>query len=94
MTCPCLSNEKKLYISLQTALLAFLFFNPMLFKAVASVLGRWVAGADGAPTMLGLVLHAVLFGLVLYLFMKPSSPKKAAEEAKSQRQNVPGLPLL
>jgi hypothetical protein len=94
MTCPCLSNEKKLYISLQTALLAFVFFNPMLFKAVASVLGRWVAGSDGAPTMLGLLLHAVLFGLVLYLLMKPTTPKKAAEEAKSQRQNVPGLPLL
>jgi hypothetical protein len=94
MTCPCLSNDKKLYISLQTALLAFLFFNPMLFKAVASVLGRWVAGADGAPTMLGLALHAVLFGLVLYLLMRPTTPKKAAEEAKSQRQNVPGLPLL
>lgn len=94
MTCPCLSNEKKLYISLQTALLAFVFFNPMLFKLVAGVLGRWVASADGAPTMLGLVLHAVLFGLVLYLLMRPSSPKKAAEEAKIQRQNVPGLPLL
>lgn len=94
MTCPCLSNEKKLYISLQTALLAFVFFNPMLFKAVSSVLGRWVAGSDGAPTMLGLVLHTVLFGLVLYLLMKPTSPKKAAEEAKIQRQSVPGLPLL
>lgn len=94
MTCPCLSNQKKLYISLQTALLAFVFFNPLLFKAVSSVLGRWVSGADGAPTMLGLVLHAVLFGLVLYLLMKPTSPQKAVEEAKIQRQNVPGLPLL
>jgi len=95
MTCPCLSNDKKLYISFQTALIAFVFFNPLLFKAVASVLGKWVAGADGAPTMLGLLLHAVLFGLVLYLLMRPTSPKKAAEEAsRSQRQNVPGLPLL
>ncbi len=91
MTCACLSNEKKLYISFQTALIAFVFFNPMLFKAVSSVLGRWVASADGAPTMLGLLLHAILFGLVLYLLMKPTSKK---EEAKNQRQSVPGLPLL
>jgi hypothetical protein len=94
MTCPCLSNQKKLYISLQTALLAFVFFNPMLFKLVASVLGKWVSDSAGAPTMLGLLLHTVLFGLVLYLLMRPTSPKKAAEEAKIQRQNVPGLPLL
>jgi hypothetical protein len=94
MTCACLSNQKKFYISLQTALLAFVFFNPLLFKLVASVLGRWVSDSAGAPTMLGLALHTVLFGLVLYLLMKPKWGDAKKEEAKIQRQNVPGLPLL
>lgn len=93
MTCACLSNEKKMYISLQTALIAFLFFNPLLFKLVSSVLGKWVASGEGAPTMLGLALHTVLFGLVLYLLMKPTKSQKE-EAAKIQRQNVSGLPLL
>lgn len=84
-SCPCLSNEKKMYISIQTALLAFILFNPMTFQAVRGLIGGWVATTDGLPKTLGLLLHTALFGLILYVLMKPS---------KNQRQSVPGLPLL
>lgn len=84
-SCPCLSNQKKLYISIQTALIAFILFNPMTFQAVRSLIGGWVATAEGLPKTLGLLLHTALFGFILYVLMKP---------AKNQRQSVLGLPLL
>jgi hypothetical protein len=86
-SCPCLSNEKKMYISIQTALIAFVLYNPMTFQAVRSLLGGWVASAEGLPKILGLFLHTALFGLILYVLMRPTKPK-------NQRQNVLGLPLL
>lgn len=91
MTCPCLSNQKKMYISIQTAIIALIVFNPLLFKMMGSVLGDWVSSQAGLPTMAGLLLHGVVFAVILYFLMKPT---KAAEDVKSQRQSVPGLPLL
>ena len=93
MTCPCLSNQKKMYISIQTAIIALIVFNPLLFKMMGSVLGGWVSSQAGLPTMAGLVLHGVVFAVILYFLMKPV--KTAGDDgAKNQRQNVPGLPLL
>lgn len=92
MTCACISNEKKMYISIQTALIAFVIFNPVLFQVVSGVLGRWIASSDGCPTMMGLFLHVALFGIIIYLLMKPN--KKTAEQIKNQRQTLPGLPLV
>ncbi len=86
-SCPCLSNQKKMYISIQTALIAFVLFNPMTFQAVRGLIGGWVATAEGLPKILGLLLHTALFGLILYVLMKPT-------KSKNQHQNVPGLPLL
>jgi hypothetical protein len=88
MTCPCLSNDKKMYISIQTALIAFVLFNPMMFQAVRGILGGWVASVDGLPKTMGLLLHTVLFGIILYVLMRPTTTPK------NQRQSVPGLPLL
>jgi hypothetical protein len=96
MTCACLSNQKKLYISIQTAVIAFLIFNPVLFKVVRSVLGGWISSADGCPSMAGLFVHALVFTGVLYLLMKPSFNKKGGggDDSKNQRQSVSGLPLV
>ena len=100
MTCACLSNKKKLYISIQTAVIAFLIFNPLLFKVVRSVLGGWVASADGLPSMAGLLVHALVFTAVLYLLMKPSKEDGplfsggSGDASKNQRQTVSGLPLV
>ena len=88
MTCPCLSNDKKMYISIQTALIAFVLFNPMMFQAVRGILGGWVASVDGLPKTMGLLLHTALFGFILYVLMRPT------KQIKNQRQSVPGLPLL
>lgn len=94
MTCPCLSNQKKLYISIQTALLAFVLFNPLMFQAVRGLLGGWISSSEGCPSMFGMLLHAIIFTVILYFLMKPTTKKVEEEIIKTQRQNVPGLPLL
>jgi hypothetical protein len=82
MACACISNEKKIFISIQTAIIAFVLFNPVVFNFVRSILGTWVSSVDGCPTVSGLVLHSVLFGLIVYLLM-----------IKRPRQNARNLPL-
>lgn len=85
MTCPCLTIEKKMKVSIQTALIAFVIFNPLLFKFMGSIFGKWLANSDGLPTMGGLIIHVLLFGFIIYALMRPF---------KNQRQSVSGLPLV
>jgi hypothetical protein len=53
----------------QKKILPFLAFfivaNPATFKLVRSVAGSWVASAEGLPTTLGLLLHALVFVLLV-----------------------------
>ena len=84
MSCACISNEKKMFISAQTALIAFILFNPIVFQLMRGILGAWVASTDGCPTVTGVLLHAVVFGVIVYLLML--KPKKI-------RQTVQSLPL-
>ena len=84
MSCACISNQKKMFISAQTALIAFILFNPVVFQFMRGILGSWVASADGCPSVSGVFLHAVIFGVIVYLLMlKP----------KTTRQTVQSLPL-
>ena len=46
-----------------------LIANPAAYKAVRGVLGSWVASAEGLPTNMGLVLHAIVFILVVGFLM-------------------------
>jgi hypothetical protein len=88
MSCPCLSNQKKIVASIKAVILFLIFASPMTFKLVQGILGKWVASTYGVPTPAGLILHAVLFGLVTYALMgglKNPFPKtsKAVKEASS-----------
>lgn len=67
--CSCISTEKKIFISVQTGLLAFLIFNPVIFQAMRHLLGGWVANTEGLPSIYGLILHTVLFSVVVFLLM-------------------------
>lgn len=69
MSCPCLSKQKKMVASIKAVILFLIFASPMTFKVVQGILGKWVASTYGVPTTAGLVLHAVLFGLVTYALM-------------------------
>jgi hypothetical protein len=89
MSCPCLSNQKKIVASIKAVILFLIFASPMTFKLVQSIFGKFIANQYGLPTGPGLIVHAILFGLVTYALMggvKNPFPKttKAAKEATSE----------
>jgi hypothetical protein len=67
-----ISNKQKIKISVVSALLFLLISSPFLYKLVDGLLGKLVQVADynGCPTVAGLVIHAVVFGLIVYLLMQ------------------------
>ena len=48
----------------------FAVSNPATFKLTRSVLGNWVAAADGLPTTAGLLLHALVFVIVAHFLWR------------------------
>jgi hypothetical protein len=68
------SDVLKGKVSFQSALLFFLIANPATFQVMRGILGSWVASDGGCPTGPGLVLHAIVYGLVTFLIMKLSLP--------------------
>lgn len=47
-----------------------LFAHPATFKTVRGVAGNWVASADGAGSLAGLLLHGFLFVLLVGFLMR------------------------
>ncbi len=47
-----------------------LFAHPATFKTVRGVAGNWVASADGAGSLAGLLLHGLLFVLLVGFLMR------------------------
>ena len=65
MKIPGLTGNTKAILT--AALLFYIVANPMTYKLVDSLLGGLVgtiAGPSGCPTNLGLIVHAVVFGVV------------------------------
>ena len=71
--CGCGCNGKKqqgkFTISLMSALLFFIIANPDTFRLMRSILGSWVSGPNGCPTMAGLILHTIVFMLIAWGMM-------------------------
>lgn len=66
-------------------LLFALIASPFLFKAVAGLLGNWVANTNsGAPTPAGLLLHGLVFLLLSGFLMRAmkSSYRNYAEPSE------------
>ena len=62
-------QEKRLLISVMSALLFYIIANPETFKLVRRIFGGWVSSPTGCPTMKGLVLHALVFLLITWALM-------------------------
>jgi len=65
------SSDKWRY-TLYTTFVLLVLFNPETYKLMNSLLGRFVgpiASRDGCPTMLGFVIHAAVFTLVVRYMM-------------------------
>lgn len=69
------SSTDKWRYTLYTTLVLLILFNPWTFQVMNKVVSSLfrglvvVATKDGCPTFLGLVLHAVVFGLIVRYMM-------------------------
>ena len=59
--------------------------HPATYKATRSVLGNWVASADGLATLKGVALHAVVFVLLATLLMRLLVPLTSGYAPRGQR---------
>ena len=66
------SSDKWRY-TIYTTIVLLILFNPMMYKTMNSLLGKFVgqiASNDGCPTTLGFVIHAVVFTLIVRYMME------------------------
>jgi len=74
MSCGCVlcPRNYKLRASIISAILFAIVASPQLFAVMQSLLGGLfrVASPSGAPTLAGLILHAVVYGLLVYAIMQ------------------------
>lgn len=66
------SQSLKLSATIQSIIVFILVSLPFTYKVTNGLLGRFVgrlADSSGCPTMLGLFVHAIVFGLIIYALM-------------------------
>jgi len=65
------SEMDKMRYSLYSAIVFLIIASPLMFKIVNSILGRLIpiASPSGCPTIAGLVIHSIVFGLIVYGMM-------------------------
>ena len=69
-------EDPRVIYSIQAALVFLVIASPFMYNLVQSILGRLVTVAKGGcPTMAGLLLHTVVYGLIVYGLML-LAPKK------------------
>lgn len=62
-------SEKILY-SFQASLLFFIIASPFMYNFTNKLLKSIVqVNLNGSPTLNGLILHSIVFGLIVYLLM-------------------------
>jgi hypothetical protein len=67
-------NEKKWNISVYSGLLFFIIASPVLFRIVNNLTmnlsGTSIANEAGCPNMIGLILHALVFIIIVRISME------------------------
>lgn len=72
--------DPSVFYSVQAALVFLVVSSPVVYNLVQSIFGGlFTVAVKGCPTVAGLFLHTVVFGLVVYLLMRLQKP--AAEAA-------------
>lgn len=63
--------DSKIRYSIHAALLFLIVSSPFLYRLVQRILGTVLTVADhsGCPTISGLLLHAAVFGSLVYFLM-------------------------
>lgn len=93
-------QEKKFLISLMSALIFFIISNADTYRLTRSVIGKWIAGANGCPTTMGLILHSIVFMLVTWGIMQIKKEEYAIientqfKEVVTPTENVEKIPSM
>jgi len=67
--------DPAVFYSIQAALIFLVVSSPVLYKLVQTIFGRlFTVAVNGCPTVAGLILHSIVFGLVVYLIMRLQKP--------------------
>ena len=67
------TNADKWRYTIYTTILFLIIVNPMTYKLVNGILGRVfgvIADSRGCPSMLGIMVHAIVFTLLLRYMME------------------------
>lgn len=98
MSCACQSDSKKLMHTIKAVILFLIFSSPATYKVTRRIFGGWVANTYGLSSTSGLLVHAAIFGLVIYMLMKVGStssrygsPKMSP--GKTSQDSISGLSL-
>lgn len=78
--CPSKKNWK-LMASVQSALIFAVIASPQLFALMQDLLGGLIriTSGSGVPTTAGLLLHAAVYGLIVYVLMHYKKKRCAAK---------------
>lgn len=73
-----LANYDKWKYTLQTTILFLIVVNPLTYKLVNMLIGKFVkiASNKGCPTIAGMLVHALVFTLLLRLLMEQGNNKE------------------
>ena len=66
------SIDKKISATIQSVIIFLIVSLPFTYKITNSILGNIIgklADPSGCPTTLGLIIHAIVFGLIVYALM-------------------------
>ena len=63
--------ENRLYYTILSVIVYVIMTNPYTYKMMDKVMGGVVKMAryDGCPTMMGLMMSAMMYGVVIYMMM-------------------------
>lgn len=60
--------DRKIFATIQAVLVFYIISHPVVYRMTNRILGG-LATASGCPTSLGLIVHALVFGAVVYGLM-------------------------
>ena len=79
--------RSKFIISIISALIFFIVANPSTFIIMRQILGSWVSGPNGCPTIMGLVMHTFVFFLIVWGMMHIQKEGFSGQEEASEDED-------
>ncbi len=63
------STSEKISATIQAILVFLIVSLPSTYQLTNGILGGKLAEPSGCPTMTGLLVHALVFGIIVYILM-------------------------